>query len=232
MIRAANRPLARTALNRVFLGIAVAVAACTSVPGLDLPGFGSSEQDGATANAQFTRGQLGRVWAVPPTALVMVQRNTARDNEQIIGLENETTLKGDNFLWLNANAGREGQVRSGLSLQKLTARFGEVPYPFRALGNDNLRSASDSLGTYFWQEYTAGGQVNCVLAFRQLGSGARALPKGTRALDIMLRNCVNGSIDDALAPIRDGQINRSVAYAPTAPYDSARLLSPLAGPRP
>ncbi len=185
----------------------------------------------STSVAQFARGRLDRMWATSPGALMLVQRTVDGDAEQFIGLPNDTTLAGDNFMWLRANSGRNGHITERLDLNKMVARVGAVPPPFRTLDNNNLRSSEDSLGPFFWQEYRTGAQTNCVLAIRRLKSGALALPTGTRMLEVMLRNCVNGSIEEALNPIRDTQISRAMPHS-TGVAGGSRLLSPLSAPRP
>ncbi len=217
-----NRCGARALLNRSFLAIAVALAACTAVPVFDQIGLGDPKPE-----AQFVRGNLSNIWAEPPGSLVMLQRKGSNDYEQLVGLENRTTLAGDNFLWLNANSGSTGQVSKGLDLKKLFARFGDIPAPFTRIDSNSLRSSSDAQGTYSWQEYSAGPNTTCVFAVRRLGSGARSVPAGTRVLDLVLRNCVNGTATDALAPILDGQAAPNGALGSTTPA----AISRLAGPR-
>lgn len=230
MIPVANRSRMRTVFNRSFLAIGLALAACSSVPILgSLPLLGDIGMAEKKTPAQFTRGNLSRVWAVPPGAMLMLQRGSNGDYEQLIGIENRTTLKGDNFLWLNANNGSAGQVNKGLDLKRLIARFGDIPTPFSRVDSNNINTGSDGLGTYFWQEYSAGPNTTCVFAMRRMGTGARSVPSGTRVLDMVMRNCVNGSVADALAPILDNQVSRTDMYDATAP---ANAVSRLAGPRP
>jgi hypothetical protein len=127
---------------------------------------------------------------------------------------------------LNANNGSTGQVSKGLDLKKLFARFGDLPTPFTRIDSGSLRSASDGQGTYSWQEYSAGPNTTCVFAVRRLGSGARSVPAGTRVLDLVLRNCVNGTATDALAPILDNQVSRNDTFGTTSPAAMSRLAGP------
>lgn len=226
MIPVANRSLARTVLNRSFLAIAFALAACTSAPIFGkLPLLGDLGLVETQSKSSYARGNLNRIWAEPPGALIMLQRGASGDYEQLVGLENRTTLKGDNFLWLNANSGSAGQVNKGVDLKRLIARFGPVPSPFSKIDSNSISTGNDGLGAYFWQEYSAGPKTTCVFAMRRLGTGARSVPSGTRVLDLVLRNCVNGSVTDALAPI----LGSDSAYGTTT---SASNISRLAGPRP
>ena len=221
------RRLSRSVQRCCLVVALAALTACGSVQVLGPQGAGA-----ATSESQFTRGRLDRVWAAAPGALVMAQRTVGGDGEQIIGLANDTTLEGDNFLWLRARSGRGRAIGNSLDMADLVTQAGGVPSPFRTLDNSNLRTGSDSLGPFFWQEYRSGAQTNCVLAVRRLNSGALSLPTGTRVLEVMLRNCVNGSIEEALSPIRDGQISRLTGQSGSDVTGGSRMLSSLAGPRP
>jgi hypothetical protein len=222
---ARTRKFARAVgFRKAVLGVVFILSACSSVPLFGDLGLVETE-----LTSEHTRGNLDRIWAEPPGAMIMLQRNADNDYEQLVGLENRTTLKGDNFLWLNANDGRTGQVSRGLDLKRLIARFGDVPAPFSRIDSNNLSSSSDEVGNYFWQEYSAGPSTTCVFAMRRLGTGARAMPPGTRVLDLVLRNCVNGSASDALAPILN---NRSIQYETRGVNTNTRTISQLAGPRP
>ena len=108
-----NRCGARALLNRSFLVIALALAGCTGAPVFDQIGLGEAKPE-----AQFVRGNLSNIWAEPPGSLVMLQRKGDGDYEQLVGLENRTTLSGDNFLWLNANNGSFGLREEILFLNK------------------------------------------------------------------------------------------------------------------
>lgn len=227
MTTAANRVFAPSALHKCAMACVLVLSACTFSP--QLGGMGAEP---TPSEKQFTMGRTDRIWAEAPGAMVVTQRSTRSGGQQLVGLANDTSLAGDNFLWLNANATGGGQLGSRLRLEQVIARAGGVPSPFTTLDNRNLRSGEDSLGAFFWQEYRSGAQTNCVLAVRQLKGGARALPQGTRELEVVLRNCVIGTVEEALYPIRDTGLSRSIAaYAPPS-AGSGRLLSPLAAPRP
>ncbi len=60
---------------------------------------------------------------------------------------------------------------------------------------------------------------------RRLSVGARPLPRGTQALDVMMRNCVNGTVQEALAPMSER------ALAVTGAVGASQTLSPYAAPR-
>jgi len=207
---------ARPALRRCGLMLALTLAACTTAPGL-----GSFGADVSRASVQYSLGRLNQTWTAAPTAMLMIQRSGAGEGIQIVALENASTLEGDNFLWLRAHSGRN---TGRFDLEGIVTRVGGVPLPFRTLNNRNLRTGTDSLGQYFWQEWRSGAATNCVIALRRLESGARTLPRGTRALEVFLRNCVDGPIEQALAPILDAQIRLGAGAG-------ARVFSPLAAPR-
>ncbi|WP_323005419.1 hypothetical protein [Pseudorhodobacter sp.] len=164
-------------------------------------------------------------WVREPLALVGIQRDLGREDEQILGLVNDTTLKGDNFLLMLAGS-QGGADLPAFQLKSFVERVGGAPSPFSRVSDSDLRSGSDALGTYFWLEYRSGAQTNCVLAIRRLGLGSRILPARAKSLDVMLRNCVLGPIELALAPILADRIGSSVGGNPSGP----RLMSPLAGP--
>jgi hypothetical protein len=87
-------------------------------------------------------------------------------------------------------------------------------------------SGTDSLGSYVYARETIGTNTLCVLVMRRLGVGARPLPRGTQALDVVMRNCVNGTLEQALAPM-SGQ---SLGVSATA-TGTVYTLSPHAAPQ-
>ncbi|WP_226783049.1 hypothetical protein [Oceaniglobus trochenteri] len=219
-MRCALSAMAGPALRRAALTATLALAACAAVPTLDDFGLGGLDLGEARPSPQFSVTRLNQMWTTAPAAQTVIQRTGAGSGEQIIGLENATSLEGDNFLWLRAHGGGIG---GRFDLAGVVERAGGVPAPFRTLDDRNLRTAEDSLGSYVWQEWRSGASTNCVLALRRLESGARSLPRGTRSLEVFLRNCVDGSIEQALAPIRDTQVRLGTATG-------SRILSPLAAP--
>jgi hypothetical protein len=179
---------------------------------------------------EYVLQRLDRAWASPSGSLIALQRPIGNEVEQIIGLVNDTALQGDNQLWLRARA--SGGVSGGtFRLQEFLARVGTVPPPFTEVSDRDLRSAADSLGSYFYLVYRTGGEVNCVLAFRRIDGERRVLPSGTSVMEAMLRNCVLGSVEAALLPITDAQIGISAAAATAVPSGGDRMLSPLAAPQ-
>jgi hypothetical protein len=178
---------------------------------------------------EYVLQRLDRAWASPTGSLIALQRPVGSEFEQVIGLVNDTTLPGDNQLWLRARV-PDGQAAGRFRLEEFLGRIGTIPPPFTEVSDRDLRSATDSLGTYFYLIYRTGGEVNCVLAFRRIDGARRLLPPGTSVMEAMLRNCVPGPIENALLPITDRQIGVAAVAAAT-PDGGNRMLSPLAAPQ-
>tara|TARA_R110000737_G_scaffold179779_1_gene203832 strand:+ start:1561 stop:2241 length:681 start_codon:yes stop_codon:yes gene_type:complete len=215
----------RSAGRRMVLAGVLLVAACTTSPSLRLV-----TMDALKTTVQYTIGRLDKMWVAPSNAMIMINRKLGREEEQLIGLRNDTTMEGDNFMWLRT-MGSQGFGTGRFQLESLLKDFGEVPTPFSSVSNKNLRNSEDSLGAYFWNEYRTGVNTICVLAFRRLSGGARVLPGRASNMEVLMRNCVQGTVDDALAPIRDGQIGFGVITMPSDRQGGNRMLSPLAAPR-
>lgn len=200
------------------------LAACATSPFV-----GNLSLQTLQTSRQFVVQRLDQTWAAPPGALVMIERSLGTEGEQIVGLSNDTTLDGDNFLWLRARV-PDGRSPGQFDLKSFLARTEGVPSPFTEVSDQNLRQARDALGTYFYLEWRSGGSTNCVLAFRRIDGAIRQLPRGTNVLEVMLRNCVQGSITQALAPIQDRQIAGARVAGSASSGTGNRMLSPLAGP--
>ncbi len=218
-------PTAGTVARRVvLLPLLMALVACVASPfvsNLSLQTLQTSQQ--------FVMQRLDQTWAAPNGSLVMIERNLGVESEQIVGLVNQTTIEGDNFLWLRARV-PDGRSAGRFDLNAFLARTEGVPVPFTTVSDQNLRRAVDSLGTYFYLEWRSGGSTNCVLAFRRIDGADRILPRGTNVLEAMLRNCVMGTIEEALLPIQDRQIGVSPVAGGTPAEGGSRMLSPLAAP--
>lgn len=216
-------PAARRARRFPPLAALALAAACTMTPQAANLSFDVLEK-----TAQFTLNRREAAWAAPAGMTIVLDRNLGAEFEQRIGLVNDTTLDGDNFLWLRARV-PGGYPVGRFRLVDFLSRVGQVPAPFTAVSDDSLRTGSDALGTYFYLVHRTGGETNCVLAFRRIDGALRQMPRGTSVLEVLLRNCLRGSVEQALAPITDLQIGVSAAAA--APADGGnRMLSPLAAP--
>jgi hypothetical protein len=202
----------------------MALAACSGSPFVMTLGV-----DTLQMSRQFVLQRLDQSWARPSGALINITRSLGTEAEQIIGLVNETTISGDNSLWLRARV-PDGRDPGPFYLQEFMSRTPGVPVPFSHVSDENLFQAADSLGTYFYLEWRSGTSTNCVLAFRRITGAARILPSGTNVLEVMLRNCVQGTIADALAPIKDREISFSATTGTQDVAGSGRMLSPLAAP--
>lgn len=207
----------------LFLALMV-LAACTGLPFVQ-----TVSHDTLQVSQQFVAQRLDQSWARPHGAIINIGRSLGKEAEQIIGLVNETTISGDNFLWLRARV-PDGSDTGYFNLQEFLSRTEGVPVPFLGVSDANLHQATDSLGTYFYLEWRSGSSTNCVLAFRRIMSAARILPSGTNVLEAMLRNCVQGPIADALAPIQDREISFSATTGTQYDAGRGRILSPLAAP--
>ncbi|SUZ33072.1 hypothetical protein ROE7235_02840 [Roseibaca ekhonensis] len=179
----------------LFLGLA-ALSAC----GIRLPGNTDSPTELAEAVTEFRVVPTTRAFISVPSALLVMERDLGGAVEQRITLPNETSLAGENTIMLRAQqAGYARGTRFVLSEQ--LSQFGGAPSPFSGVAEGALTATSDTMGDITYTTISPGGDVVCVLAFRRTQTASRALPRGSRALDIMLRNCVSGSVQKALAPI-------------------------------
>jgi hypothetical protein len=181
-------------------------------------------------NSQFSILPLNRMWVQVPGALVATQRGLVNSMEQRIGLANQTTSPGDNYVQLRARF-RQGHEIGRFRYDEFLRRIGGLPEPFSDMKPGDLLTGEDDLGVYFWAEQTDGG-TNCVLAIRRLDSGMRQMPGDTNVLDVLLRNCVNGTVEQALKPIMASSIGNYPGAGASLPEGSSRMLSPLAGPTP
>lgn len=174
---------------------------------------------------QYTIVPATRAMVNAPSALVIFERNLGGAIEQRIVLPNTTTVRGDNELHIRAQTSESARLDE-FDFDDIVARFGGLPTPFERVSASNLSSATDSLGSYIYATETVGTNTRCVLVLRRMGVGARPLPRGTRALDVVMRNCVNGTLEQALAPMSE----RTLGVVGTATGHS-HSLSPHAAPR-
>lgn len=203
---------------------AVALVAACAVTGA------SYSIDVLEKTAQFGTTPNNQVWALPQGRIIALERNLSPEYEQKIGLRNDTALPGDNFLWLRARV-PSGYPVGQFRLVDFMERAGEVPSPFTTISDNDLRTGHDALGTYFYLIHRTGGETNCVLAFRRIESGLRVMPRGTSVMEVLLRNCVRGTPDQALGPITAAQIGfPGTTMAVNADMGSNRNISPLAAP--
>lgn len=168
----------------------------------------------------------GQSWITVPQSQVVVQRSVPGATEQIVALPSSTAVPGEDQIIMYAYP--PGYLGSGrLRFADVKKMLGKLPHPFENANEDGFVTGHDNLGNYVWQaeEY---GSVTCVLALRRIDSTQRALPQGVQSLDLILRNCVFGSSDEALAPIMAA--NLATSYASGSGTGAPRMMSPLAAP--
>ncbi len=183
------------------------------------------------STTQFVTIPLNQAWVYAPGAVTALQRGLLDSSEQRIALPNHTTVLGDNMLLLRARY-VPGQDMGRFKYEEFLGRIGELPAPFQAMKSGDLLSGEDELGAYFWAEQRLGESTVCVLGLRRLSNGMRQMPDNTRALDVMLRNCVNGTVEEALKPISAANIANYPGGSTAGSVGPIRMLSPLAGPTP
>lgn len=175
------------------------------------------------ATSEYVLVPTTRSMVAAPDALLIFERTLGGAVEQRIILPNETAVTGDNVIHIRAQTSGSADLNR-FNFAEIETRFGGLPPPFQALRENGLSTGSDSLGNYVYARETVGAGTTCVLVIRRMGLGARPLPRGTHALDVMMRNCVNGSVQQALAPAGE----RTLAVGGTA--GAINSLSPYAAP--
>jgi hypothetical protein len=175
--------------------------------------------------AEYGVVAASRAMVHAPQALLVLERRLGGAVEQRIVLPNATAVRGDNVLHVRAQTDTSARSQE-FNFNEVAARFGGLPAPFERASPGSLMSGSDGLGSYVYARENIGVDTVCVLVMRRIGPGARPLPSGTRSLDMILRNCVVGTLDQALAPMSD----RAMAVA-AAPQGAIYTLSPFAAPQ-
>lgn len=169
---------------------------------------------------------ITHAWVSAPEAQMVLQRDLGFGSEQRISLQNRTLVPEDNLIVLRTRSGMSANGR--LRFEEFMRRVGEIPFPFGDVSSGELISDNDELGSYLWTEEQIGAGTVCVFGIRRLDSSMRQIPAGDGAMDVMLRNCVVGTADEALRPLLAASVGSpSIARAGT---DQSRLISPLAGP--
>ncbi len=215
-----NLPVSRRLFAGFMLaGSMLALSACSDgvffVPGLT----GAAPTDWVSRSSDHA-------WISPPGLILVMERQVRGRTEQKLALPNRTSLAGDNFIYLHTVSTPNPP---GMRLEEALSGIDGLPLPFTEDDLSVMRGRDDSAGALAWAEWTSGAGTTCVLAMRRLTVEDRALPARVTALDMVMRNCVPGSADDALAPADA----RHVAF-PSArgarQGASQRILSPLAAP--
>lgn len=216
-----------------LVALALAVAGCTQSDG-DTTATGVYRLLNSSRNpaietlergAEFAVVPPGRALVHVPQSLLVLERNMGGAVEQRVILPNDTAIGGDNVLHLRAQTATSARPQE-FNLDEISARFGGLPAPFGRADPGSLLSGQDALGGYVYARQNVGVDTVCVLVLRRLTAGARPLPQGVHALDVVLRNCVVGTLEQALAPMGE----RALAVA-AAPQGTVYTLSPFAAPR-
>ncbi|MBN8290356.1 cellulose biosynthesis protein BcsN [Rhodobacter sp. NTK016B] len=226
-----ERGRSRASLLGALAGLAV-LAGCAQQSGDAAAGgiyrfFNSDRNPGMEtleSTVQYAVVDPSRAMVNAPQALVVLERNLGSAVEQRIVLPNNTAVRGDNVLLVRAQTASSAEL-TRLDFDEISTRFGGLPSPFERLTESSLTSGSDSMGSYVYATESAGPSAVCVLVLRRIGVGARPLPRGTQALDVVMRNCVNGGVEEALSPMSDR------ALAVGGAQGTVYTLSPHAAPR-
>ncbi len=189
-------------LNRLVLALAGIgmLSACQGFIPANVTGQSPTEL--AEAVTEFRVVPASRALINVPNALVVLERNLDGALEQRITLPNNTSLAGENQIILRAQTSRTASA-TRLVLDDVLIQFGGAPTPFGGITDAALTATSDQYGDITYTTLSPGGDLVCALAFRRTQIGSRALPTGASSLDIMMRNCVSGSLEATLAPIGD-----------------------------
>jgi len=218
----------------VTLATALAAVVACSPSGGEFAVANVSRIFNSPTNPQFDRLEaVSQYQVVPatramvhaPGAVLILERNLDGALDQRVILPNDTAVRGDNELRVRAQTAISNNLTE-FNFTETVARFGGLPAPFQAVNPAGFSTGSDAMGSFVYAQETMGVDTVCVLALRRIGVGARPLPQGTRALDVMMRNCVRGDARAALAPFGE----RAVAIGGIAQGD-VLTLSPHAAPR-
>lgn len=169
---------------------------------------------------------VANAWISAPGTQLVLQRELGFGSEQRISLINQTSVPGDNLIVLRTRSGMGS--RGNLRFEEFLRRVGDVPFPFEDLESGELVSGEDEFGSYLWAEERYGADTVCVLGIRRVDSSMRQIPGNDTIMDVMLRNCVNGTPQDALRPLLAENV--AVPAVAQSGGDEGRLLSPLSGP--
>jgi len=191
----------------IFNRLALALAGCAFLSACQgfLPAnlTGESPTELAEAVTEFRVVSANQAFINVPNALLVLERNLDGAVEQRITLPNASSLAGENVILLRAQTVRTAST-TRLVLDDVLIQFGGAPTPFAGITDAGLTATSDQYGDITYTTLRPGGDLVCALAFRRTQIASRALPVGASSLDIMMRNCVSGTLEAALAPIGAG----------------------------
>jgi hypothetical protein len=216
-------------LRRIRISEAAALACAPLLAGCVAPDAGCSVVRQPAIRAEITAADR---WSHQPTALGAFGRSGPLAAEQIYVLENGTVFPGDNTLRMLARTTAAGHAPP-FSPAEIFACSGGAPEPFSAQTLDGMIVGEDAAGPVMWTQTRVGVDTICALGLRRLTADRNLTPDGASVVDVVLRNCVAGPIEEAMAPLRPDRIAVGPGTRPAAGASSSpKLLSPLAGPRP
>jgi hypothetical protein len=186
--------------------------------------------DSLDPRSQYLSVPAADAWVNVPKSALVVERQRGADRAQRVLLPNHSYLPGDNVIYLRAIRNRPSGSIGAFDLESMLEFIGGVPRPFTSEELATLRSRQDAAGTLTWGVWTDGAGTTCVLALRRLTEMNRILPFRSNAVDMLLRNCVRGTEEDALAPADPQQVAFPTIGRNTPA--SPQTLSPLAAPLP
>lgn len=189
----------RSRISRLAGGLMLCVAGLSACQ-MSAPGRTSSPTELAEALNEYRVVPASRAYINVPNSVIVMERDLGIATEQRVTLPNTTSLSGENTILLRAQSPRSASS-TRLVLRDVLAQFGGTPSPFSNVTDSALTTSSDQYGDITYTVVRPGGDITCVLAFRRSQTGARALPRGASALDLMMRNCVSGSLEQALSPL-------------------------------
>lgn len=185
----------------------------------------------AVDRAPFVQMAASDAWISYPRTQLVLERHLDPVTQQRVLLPNLTALAGDNFVFMTTRDKQPLHEIGRFRPMAILEQNGGAPEPFGDFEGSPSNSLEDSLGWVHWSQWTDGTDLTCVLAFRRLDAGIRVLPGHSGAIDMMLRNCLRGTAEEALEPIMDMHVGYAATGGVTAD-GMQRMLSPLAGPRP
>lgn len=201
----------------------VLLAACDTFP------LTPTEFDRELQQAPFVVQPQADAWLSTRSAQVVFERRFRGRSEQHILLPNRTAVSGENYILLRSHGSRGANIGRFRPLELLKSAGG-IPYPFTAAEIRGMTTETDALGQIDWALWTNYSGLTCVLAFRRFDGANRTIPAGAGAMDLAMRNCVYGTVEEALAPISP----QGASFAATGLTEESapKMLSPLAGPLP
>ncbi len=201
----------------------VFIAACDTFP------LTPTEFDREFQQATFVLQPQADAWLSTRSAQVVLERRFRGRSEQHILLPNPTAISGENYILLRSHGTGRASIGRFQPLELLKSAGG-IPYPFTAAEIRGMTTETDALGQIDWAHWTNYSGLTCVLAFRRFDGANRTIPAGAGAMDLAMRNCVHGTVEEALAPIAP----QGASFAATGLAEEAapKMLSPLAGPLP